>query len=236
MLLSQATTRRPSTCGCSLRAPPPLPAKATSACFCRRRRRRGDGIAGSRSARSTSARVRVRAVGLVLGLGSGLGLGLERVDSVPYPPAHSRASSISLPAISADATRWSGAAGRRGTAQGCTQAVSASTTRATCLARSRQCALRSGAQQGPLDLTTCDQRGRDASAGRCGAVWDCRNGSSRAAEAPRQGRARAAQAARVPRAAAPPMALRRELAGEDERLAGRPPSGERVPHRDGAAA
>ena len=127
-------------------------------------------------------------------------------------------------------------AGRCGAAQGCTQAVSASTTRATCPARSRQCALRSGAQQGPLDLTTCDQRGRDASAGRCGAVWDCRNGSSRAAEAPRQGRARAAQAARVPRAAAPPMALRRELAGEDERLAGRPPSVERVPHRDGAAA
>ena len=75
VLLSQATTRRPSTCGCFLRAPPPLSAKATSACFCRRRRR-GDGIAGSRSARSTSARVRVRAVGLVLGLGSGLGLGL----------------------------------------------------------------------------------------------------------------------------------------------------------------
>ena len=96
---------------------------------------------------------------------------------MPYPPAHSRASSISLPAISADATRWSGAAGRRGA-----------------------------------------------------------NGSSRAAEAPRQGRARAAQAARVPRAAAPPMALRRELAGEDERLAGRPPPVERVPHRDGAAA
>ena len=77
VILSQATTRRPSTCGCSLRAPPSLSAKATSACFCRRRRRRGDGIAGSRSARSTSARVRVRAAGLVLGLGSVLGLGLE---------------------------------------------------------------------------------------------------------------------------------------------------------------
>ena len=34
VLLSQATTRRPSACGCSLRAPPPLSAKATSACFC----------------------------------------------------------------------------------------------------------------------------------------------------------------------------------------------------------
>ena len=45
-------------------------------------------------------------------------LAVSRVDSVPYPPAHSRASSISLPAISADATRWSGAAGR-GTVRGC---------------------------------------------------------------------------------------------------------------------
>ena len=76
---------------------------------------------------------------------------------MPYPPAHSSASSISLPAISADATRWSGAAVRCGAAQGCTQAVSASTTRATRLARSRQCALRSGAQQGQLVLTACDR-------------------------------------------------------------------------------
>ena len=121
-------------------------------------------------------------------------LAVSRVDSVPYPPAHSRARSISPHAISADATRRPGVAGRRGAAQGCTQAVSASTTRATCLARSRQCALPSGAQQGPLDLTTCDQRGRDASAGRGGAVQSCGAGSSRAAEAPRQGRARAAQA------------------------------------------
>ena len=82
---------------------------------------------------------------------------MSRVDSAPYPPAHSSASSISLPAISADATRWSGAAGRCGAAQGCTQAVSASTTRATRLARSRQCALRSGAQQGQLVLTACDR-------------------------------------------------------------------------------
>ena len=39
---------------------------------------------------------------------------MSRVDSVPYPPAHSRASSISLPAISADATRRPGTAGRCG--------------------------------------------------------------------------------------------------------------------------
>ena len=46
-----------------------------------------------------------------------------------------------------------------GSAQGRTPAVSASTTRATRLARSRQCALRSGAQQGQLDLTACDRHG-----------------------------------------------------------------------------
>ena len=37
---------------------------------------------------------------------------MSRVESVPCAAAHSRASSISPPAISADATRWSGAAGR----------------------------------------------------------------------------------------------------------------------------
>ena len=43
--------------------------------------------------------------------------------------------------------------------RGRTPAVSASTTRATRLARSRQCALHSGAQQGKLDLTACDRHG-----------------------------------------------------------------------------
>ena len=62
---------------------------------------------------------------------------------------------------------------------------------------------------------------RDASAGRCRVVRACRAGPSRVAEALRQGCARAAQAAHVPRAAAPPMALRREPAGEDERPARR---------------
>ena len=160
-------------------------------------------ISGSRAARAlavgaerlehTSSRIVLHLPRLSVAV-----LAVSRVDSVPYPPAHSRASSISLPAISADATRWSGAAGRRGAAQGCTQAVSASTTRATCLARSRQCALRSGAQQGQLDLTTCDQRGRDALVGRGGAVWDCRNGRSRVVETLRRRRARAAQAAQAP--------------------------------------
>ena len=39
-------------------------------------------------------------------------LAVSRVDSVPYPPAHSRARSISPHAISADATRRPGVAGR----------------------------------------------------------------------------------------------------------------------------
>ena len=104
---------------------------------------------------------------------------LPEAGSVPCAAAHSRASSISPHAISADATR------------------------------------------------------RPDDAGRCGTVV---MGHRVRQRPPRQGRARAAQAARVPRAAAPPMALRRELAGEDERLAGRPPPVERVPHRDGAAA
>ena len=77
---------------------------------------------------------------------------------------------------------------------------------------------------------------RDASAGRCGAVWDCRNGRSRVVETLRQRRARATQAAQAPWAAAPSMALWHEPSGKDERPAGRPPSAERYPHRDGAAA
>ena len=80
---------------------------------------------------------------------------------------------------------------------------------------------------------SADATRRPDDAGRCGTVV---MGHRVRQRPPRQGRARAAQAARVPRAAAPPMALRRELAGEDERLAGRPPSVERVPHRDGTAA
>ena len=44
-------------------------------------------------------------------------------------------------------------------AWGRTRAVSASATRATRLARSRQCALRRGAQQGQLYLTACDRHG-----------------------------------------------------------------------------
>ena len=118
-------------------------------------------------------------------------------------------------------------------AWGRTRAVSASATRATRLARSRQCALRSGAQQGQLDLTACD-RHETRRVGR--AVWGCRAGRSRVAEVLRQRRARAAQAAHVPRAAAPPMALWHGSVATDRRPARRPPSVKYASHRNGAAA
>ena len=74
------------------------------------------------------------------------------------------------------ATRWRGLTQGCGSAQGRTRAVSASTTRATRLARSRQCALRSGAQQGQLDLTACDRHGtrRVGRAVRGGVGLSCR--------------------------------------------------------------
>ena len=77
---------------------------------------------------------------------------------------------------------------------------------------------------------------RDASAGRCGAVWGCRAGRSRGAEVLRQRRARAAQAAHGPWAAAPPMALWHGSVAADRRPARRPPSVKYVPMRNGAAA
>jgi hypothetical protein len=57
------------------------------------------------------------------------------------------------------ATRRPGAAGRYGAAQGCTRAVSACSTRATCPALSRQRALLCAAAQGKLHLTACDRYG-----------------------------------------------------------------------------
>ena len=77
---------------------------------------------------------------------------------------------------------------------------------------------------------------RDASAGRCGAVWGCRAGRSRVAEVLRQRRARAAQAAHGPWAAAPPTALWHGSVAADRRPARRPPSVKHVPMRNGAAA
>lgn len=104
--------------------------RASGWCSCepsRQKRQVGTGlvraaasISGSRAARAlavgaerlehTSSRIVLHLPRLSVAV-----LAVSRVDSVPYPPAHSRASSISLPAISADATRWSGAAGRCGT-------------------------------------------------------------------------------------------------------------------------
>ena len=77
---------------------------------------------------------------------------------------------------------------------------------------------------------------RDVSAERCRAVVLGGAGSPRVVEAPRQRRARAAQAAHAPGAAAPPMALKHEPAGEDERSARPTASMEPVSHRNGAAA
>jgi hypothetical protein len=155
-----------------------------------------------------------------LGLGLGLGLGLE-----PESGAHAL---VQIRDAAAGRQRMGGAR-----AWGRTQAVSASTTRATRLARSRQCALRSGAQQGQLDLTACD-RHETRRVGR--AVWGCRAGRSRVVEVLRQRRARAAQAAHVPRAAAPPEALWHGSVATDRRPARRPPSVKYASHRNGAAA
>ena len=134
-------------------------------------------------------------------------------------------------------TRWSGAAGRRGAAQRGAPRPSRRAQRAQRAlpeAGSVPCAAaHSRARSISPHAISADATRRPDDAGRCGTVV---MGHRVRQRPPRQGRARAAQAARVPRAAAPPMALRRELAGEDERLAGRPPSVERVPHRDGTAA
>ena len=73
------------------------------------------------------------------------------------------------------ATRRRGLTRGCGSASGRTRAVSACTTRATRLARSRKCALSLGAHQFKLDLTACDRRGtrRVFRARRCGEVRSC---------------------------------------------------------------
>ena len=74
------------------------------------------------------------------------------------------------------AMRQPGAVGRCGATQGCTQAVSACSTPATCLAKSRQSALLCATAQGQLHLTTCDRLGarrvgRAVQGGRAGRCW-----------------------------------------------------------------
>ena len=71
-----------------------------------------------------------------------------------------------------NATRRPGAAGRGGAAHGRARAVSASTTRATSLARSRQRALPLAARQFKLHLTACDRYGtRRVRRAVRGGVW-----------------------------------------------------------------
>ena len=73
------------------------------------------------------------------------------------------------------ATRRRGLTHGCGSASGRTRVVSACTTRATRLARSRKCALSLGAHQFKLDLTACDRRGtrRVGRARRGGAGLSC---------------------------------------------------------------
>ena len=73
------------------------------------------------------------------------------------------------------AMRQPGAVGRCGATQGCTQAVSACSTPATCLAKSRQSARLCAAAQGTLHLIACNRLGtrRVGRAVRCSVVRRC---------------------------------------------------------------
>ena len=142
------------------------------------------------------------------------------VDSVPSP--HSRASLTSPPAIGAarDAS-----AGRGGAERDCPAAhpggLGVPNARDTPCPKPTACPVPPRHRRASSTSPPAIGADRVASAGRCRVVRACGAGPSRVVEALRQGRARAAQAAHVPRAAAPPMALRREPAGEDERPARR---------------
>ena len=96
---------------------------------------------------------------------------------------------------------------------GRTRAVSACTTRATRLARTRSVPCPSPHISASSAAPPAIEAGRDASSGRGGAMRCSRAGASPHAVALRQRRARAAQAAHVTGAAPPPMAQRHEPAG-----------------------
>jgi hypothetical protein len=96
---------------------------------------------------------------------------------------------------------------------GRTRAVSACTTRATRLARTRSVPCPSPHISASSAAPPAIEAGRDASSGRGGAMRCRRAGASPHAVALRQRRARAAQAAHVTGAAPPPMAQRHEPAG-----------------------
>ena len=98
-------------------------------------------------------------------------------------------------------------------APGRTRAVSACTTRATRLARTRSVPCPSPHISASSAAPPAIEAGRDASSGRGGAMRCRRAGASPHAVALRQRRARAAQAAHVTGAAPPPMAQRHEPAG-----------------------
>ena len=156
---------------------------------------------------------------------------------VPYAAAHSSASSTSPPAIGAErdasAGRCGAVWGYSGTHPGDLGVHNARDTPspkpAACPAQ--RCTAGPARPHRLRSVRTATRR--PGGAGRCGAVvlshrvwW---RPSAKGTHEP-------AQAAHVPRAAAPPMALRHEPAGEDERPERRPASVERVTHRDGAAA
>ena len=145
------------------------------------------------------------------------------------PSPHGRASWISPPAIRAarDAS-----ARRGGTVRGCPAThpggLGVLNARDTPCPKPAECpALRRCAGPAPPHRPAIGSE-RDASDGRCRAVVLGGAGSPRVVEALSQRRARAAQAAHAPGAAAPPMALRHEPAGADERSARPSASVERV--------
>ena len=100
----------------------------------------------------------------------------EGVGSTACPTLRRTAGpSSTSPPCDRRGTRRPGAAGQCGTAQGRTRAVSACSTRATCLALRRQRALPCAAAQGQLHLTACDGWGtqRVGRAVRGGAGRSC---------------------------------------------------------------
>ena len=124
------------------------------------------------------------------------------------------------------ATREPGAARRCGAAQRRTQAVSASTTRArSALPKAGSVPGCAPLRRASLHLTACDGWGtrRVGRAVQGRSCWAVVLGHRVRRRLPPKGAHEPARAAHAPGAAAPPMALRREPAGEDERSA-RPPA------------
>jgi len=132
--------------------------------------RRGRSPVGAERLEPTSSRIifRLRRLSVVV-------LAVRWVDRVPPAPPRTAGPSSTSPPCDRRGTRRPGAAGQCGTAQGRTRAVSARSTRATCLARTRKRALPCAAAQGQLHLTACDGWGtqRVGRAVRGGAGRSC---------------------------------------------------------------